>query len=223
MKYNILPAARLCKVLLLSVTAILLIGTLSFKEKPLFLRKAINETVLKEGDIIFQTSNSGQSLAVQKATHSKYSHCGILFLQGKDWYVYEAVQPVKKTILSRWIQQGDGSKYVVRRLKDDAVLTAEKITKMKEIYKGYDGKNYDLYFEWSDANLYCSELVWKLYKKGADIEVGELKKFGSFDLSSPEVKAIMKQRYGSNIPLDETVISPESIFNSELLKTVVEK
>jgi hypothetical protein len=29
---------------------------------------------LRDGDIIFQTSQSAQSIAIQKATHSKYSH-----------------------------------------------------------------------------------------------------------------------------------------------------
>lgn len=213
------------KIYFVLVGSLLLISvsSLTFTTKNIILKKTATEKPFKDGDIIFQTSSKGQSLAVQKATHSQYSHCGVLFHQGKDWYVYEAVQPVKKTILSRWIQQGDGNHYVVRRLKDDSVLTAEKIAKMKELYKSYDGKDYDLYFEWSDEKIYCSELVWKLYKNGADMEVGELKKFSSFDLSSPEVKAIMKQRYGTNIPMNETVISPESIYNSELLKTVEEK
>ena len=34
---------------------------------------------LQTGDIIFQTSNSNQSKAIQLATHSKYSHVGILY------------------------------------------------------------------------------------------------------------------------------------------------
>ena len=33
----------------------------------------------------------------------------------------------------------------------------------------------------------------------------------------------MKERYGDNIPLEELVISPEQIFKSNLLETVVEK
>jgi hypothetical protein len=33
----------------------------------------------KNGDLIFQISTSGQSKAIQLATHSKYSHCGILY------------------------------------------------------------------------------------------------------------------------------------------------
>ena len=34
---------------------------------------------LRNGDLIFQTSQSAQSRAIQLATHSAYSHCGILF------------------------------------------------------------------------------------------------------------------------------------------------
>ena len=54
---------------------------------------------LKVGDIIFQSSNSGQSRAIQLATHSKYSHVGLIFNENDQWMVYEAVQPVCVTPL----------------------------------------------------------------------------------------------------------------------------
>ena len=34
---------------------------------------------LRDGDIIFQTSQSAQCEAVRIATNSKFSHCGIIF------------------------------------------------------------------------------------------------------------------------------------------------
>ncbi len=34
---------------------------------------------LRDGDLIFHVSQSAQSQAVQLATHSPYSHCGILY------------------------------------------------------------------------------------------------------------------------------------------------
>ena len=85
------------------------------------------------------------------------------------------------------------------------------------------GKQYDLFFGWSDDKIYCSELIWKIYKRGAGIEVGKLEKLRDFDLSAPSVQKIMKQRYGSKVPMDETVISPVSIFKSDLLVKVLEK
>jgi hypothetical protein len=80
-----------------------------------------------------------------------------------------------------------------------------------------------MYFGWGDDKLYCSELVWKIYKQATGLEVGKLQKLKDFDLSNPIVARKLKERYGNKIPLDETVISPVAIFNSQLLMTVVEK
>lgn len=79
---------------------------------------------IKNGDLIFQTSLSEQSKAIQLATKSKYSHCGIIYKDGNDFYVFEAVQPVKRTPLDTWISRGQGGKYVIKRLKNaDRILT----------------------------------------------------------------------------------------------------
>lgn len=178
---------------------------------------------LRNGDIIFQSSTSGQSLAIQYATKSKYSHVGIIYEKEGEFMVYEAVQPVKITPLSDWITHGDDGHYVVKRLKNaDVVLTEETFNKMKEVGEKFMGKNYDLYFEWSDDRIYCSELVYKIYKDGAGIEIGELQKLSDFDLTSDLVKQKMKERYGQNVPMNELVISPGAMFDSDLLETVVE-
>ncbi|MFT3793196.1 YiiX family permuted papain-like enzyme [Flavobacterium sp.] len=174
----------------------------------------------KNGDIIFQTSTSSQSRAIQLATHSKYSHCGLLFRENNQLYVFEAIQPVQKTPFAQWVKRGKNGTYVVKRLKDEKVLTPEVLAKMQQIGKRFAGKNYDLTFEWSDDRIYCSELVWKIYQRAAGIEVGRLQKLKDFDLSSKAVQAKMKARYGNRIPKNETVISPAAIFESELLETV---
>lgn len=177
--------------------------------------------LLKDGDMIFQSSISPQCKAVQLATGSPYSHCGLIFHEDGKPYVLEAVQPVTVTSLTDWITRGKNKHYVIKRLKEaDKVLSAEILAKMKGIGEGFLGKNYDATFEWSDNRIYCSELIWKIYQRGAGIEVGKLEKLKDFDLSSAEVKSKLKERYGNQIPLEETVISPASIFNSELLTTV---
>jgi len=182
---------------------------------------SINFDDLQDGDIIFQSSNSQLSVAIQLATKSKYSHCGIIFKDKGAWYVYEAVQPVSSTPLDQWIAHGDGKKYVIKRLANaKQALNPAVINKMKQAGKQFMGKDYDGTFEWSDDRIYCSELVWKIYKTGAGIEVGQLKKLKDFDLSSQVVKAKLKEHYGNNIPLNEPVISPVAIFDSTLLVTV---
>jgi hypothetical protein len=135
--------------------------------------------------------------------------------------VYEAVQPVKITPLDRWIAKGKGGHYMIKRLKNaDRVLTTESVLKLKNICQQFVGKNYDLTFEWSDENIYCSELVWKAYQRATGIEIGKLQKLKDFDLSDQVVKSKMKERYGDQIPLNETVISPSAIYDSELLVPV---
>lgn len=182
----------------------------------------IHTDIFQDGDIIFQTSQSAQSKAIQAATHSKYSHCGIIYKEGNDYFVFEAVQPVKKTPLDEWINRGKDGLYAVRRLKDaDRILTPQTLTKMKAAAKAMTGKNYDLYFEWSDNRIYCSELVWKIYKDGTGLELGHLQELKDFDLSNPVVKAKLQERYGHNIPMDEKVISPADVYESELLETIV--
>ncbi len=182
--------------------------------------KSVNAP-FQSGDLIFQSSTAGQGQAIQLATHSKYSHVGILFEREGQLVVYEAVQPVKITPLHDFIHRDKNGAYVVKRLKNaKEVLTPEVLQKMKAIGKRFLGKNYDLYFEWSDERIYCSELVWKMYKEATGLEIGKLQPLSDFDLTHPAVKEKIRERYGQNIPLDEWMISPGAMFDSEELYTV---
>ena len=184
-------------------------------------KKLADQGEIKNGDLIFHTSRSGQSKAIQLATKSKYSHCGLIYKDGNDCYVFEAVQPVKRTSLDSWIARGQDGKYVIKRLKNaDQVLTPTTLIKMKQVGDQFNGKNYDRTFEWSDDRIYCSELIWKIYQRATGIEIGKLEKLSNFDLTNETVLEIMKERYGNKIPTEEIVISPASIFDSELLITV---
>jgi hypothetical protein len=59
-----------------------------------------------------------------------------------------------------------------------------------------------------------------VYQRAAGVQIGKLQKLKDFDLTNESVRKIMKKRYGSKIPLDQPVISPSAIFDSELLITV---
>lgn len=167
----------------------------------------------RDGDLIFHTSRSTQSAAIQKATHSKYSHVGVIFLRHGSPYVYEAISTVQYTPLKTWIARGNGGHYVVKRLRNaDTLLTPVAVAKLRKVANTLEGKPYDLTFEWSDARIYCSELVWKIYERGLGLHIGELQKLREFDLSDPIVKATMRERYGEAVPLEETVISPAAMF-----------
>lgn len=178
---------------------------------------------LRDGDIIFQTSQSRQCEAVRIATNSKFSHCGIIYEIKGEKYVYEAVQPVKITPFKEWISHGKDNSYLVKRLKNaDRALSPAILEKMKSYGSQFKNKDYDLYFEWTDEKIYCSELVWKIYKNAAEIELCNLESLKSFNLDNPKVKAILQERYGNKIPLEEKVVAPSQLVNSPLLETVID-
>nr|WP_040691289.1 YiiX family permuted papain-like enzyme [Providencia burhodogranariea] len=174
----------------------------------------------EEGDIIFHTSRSQQSIAIQKATNSQYSHMGIILFKKHEPYVYEASNIVKFTPLQQWITQGISGKYVIKRLK--FALTEKQKAELYQQALKYESKLYDLTFSWSDERMYCSELVWKIYLNAIGIKIGDLQQLDEFNFSSSQVKEKLTERYGKNIPYDELVISPKAMFDSPLLITVDE-
>jgi hypothetical protein len=176
---------------------------------------------LRNGDLIFQTSRSGQSRAIQSATHSPYSHCGIVFFHRGRPYVFEASTEVKRSPLRRFVRKGEGGKCVVKRLRGaDTLLTPANLAKLEKAGKAFEGLPYDAYFGWSDERIYCSELIYKIFRNALGLEIGKTARLRDFDLSAPEVKTIMRIRYGDQIPLEEIVISPAAQFADTSLMTV---
>lgn len=179
---------------------------------------------LRDGDIIFHTSRSSQSAAIQRATHSRYSHMGLILHRGGQPFVFEAVSTVKFTPLAQWIARGERGHYVVKRWRDaDVRLDAAGVARLRGAATTLAGKPYDLTFEWSDQRIYCSELVWKAYERAFGVRLGETQRLGDFDLTDAAVKAKLRERYGTKLPLQETVISPQAMFDSALLTTVAER
>jgi hypothetical protein len=179
---------------------------------------------VKDGDLIFQTSRSSQSLAIQRATGSPYSHMGLILYRDGNPFVFEAISTVQFTSLDRWIARGTGGRFVVKRLRDaSTALTPATIGKLRRAARKFEGHAYDLAFDWSDSRIYCSELVWKAYDRALGIQIGSLQRVRDFNLSDPVVQAKMRERYGTDIPLNAPVISPVAMFKSERLVTVAER
>lgn len=179
---------------------------------------------LRDGDVIFHTSRSAQSAAIQRATHSRYSHMGLILHRQGQPYVFEAVATVRFTPLAQWTARGAGGHYVVKRWREaDTRLDAAGTARLRSAAQALAGKPYDLTFEWSDARIYCSELVWKAYERAFGLKLGETQRLGDFDLGDPIVAAKLRERYGNRLPLQEPVISPQAIFDSAELMLVSER
>jgi uncharacterized protein YycO len=202
------------------LTGLTIFGSLMLLVLKVYPQLAVKKTSavelgLRDGDVLLQSGNSKQCMAVKAATHSEFTHCGIYFTENGKGYVYEAVQPVKKTPVTDWIAHGIGARYSVVRLKEsDKLLNARAVAALKSVAESYLGKNYDLYFNWGDEQLYCSEYVWKIYKNALNIELGNTRQIKDFDLASPIVKKVLYERYGNLVPLREKVVAPSDLYSA---------
>ncbi len=179
---------------------------------------------MEEGDVVFQPSHSVKNLALQAATHSSCGQLGLVTFRDGKPFVLEALATVQATGLADWLQRGEGGHYVVKRLVDSKqVLDAPSRLALQKQMRRFEGRPYDDTLEWSDERFYGAELVWKVYERALGIRLGEPQRLGDFDLSVPQVHAKLAQRFGENVPLDEPVISPQRIYESGRLETVVSR
>ena len=156
---------------------------------------------LKEGDLVFHTSNSEQSPLIQYATSSVLSHCGIIIEKSDGLYVLEASSKLKLTPLQEFINRGKGKQWWAKRVIDKPI---------KVKYKHLLGRNYDTAFRPDNNLFYCSELIHHIYKTQFGIELCKYRKVSDYQLTG--LKKKLKQR---GINLDQEVVAPIDIYNSK--------
>ncbi len=147
---------------------------------------------------------------------------GVVLIEGGKPLVLEATSPVKRTTLDQWIARGRGGRYVVKRLRDgEQVLDAAALGRLRALGKSWLGRPYDLQFRWDDDALYCSELVYKLFDRAANVKLGKVERASDMNLSDKRVQQALKRRFaGGGFDPDEPVVTPDSIFNDERLFAV---
>lgn len=170
------------------------------------------EEQVKEGDVIFQTSQSSQSPLIQIATRSKITHCGVVVMIKGRPYVLETLKTLVVTPLDKFIARGEGGRYWVKR-------SGKEDFKIK--YNHLLGKPYDLSFSFDNNTYYCSELVYNIYKEQLGIELCKPKKIDDYLILGtdklPNIEKAMKAR---GIRKEQYAVAPVDIFNSERLKSV---
>ena len=167
---------------------------------------------VKEGDVIFQTSQSQQSPLIQIATRSKISHCGIIVMKNGKPYVLETLKTLVVTPLDKFIARGEGGKYWLKRSNKENI-------KIK--YGSYLGKPYDLAYKFDNGKFYCSELIYDIYKNQLGIELCEPKKVSDYLILGtdklPQIEKAMKKR---GITKEQYAVAPVDIFESDYLEDV---
>ena len=169
---------------------------------------------VKEGDVIFQTSQSEQSPLIQIGTRSMITHCGIVVMKGGKPYVLETQWTIVLTPFDKFIARGKDGRYWLKRSKKDNI-------KIK--YNSYLGKPYDLAFKFDNGKFYCSELIYDIYKNQLGIELCKPKKVSDYLIlwtdKLPKIEMAMKKR---GITKEQYAVAPVDIFNSEHLNGVDE-
>lgn len=181
---------------------------------------------LREGDIVFIHSTSAQAPAIEEATGSDWTHVGVLVSRDKAWYVAEAARTVTLTPLPEFIARSSGGDYAVKRLKAWGKSPDKKaLSRLKKWLSGEMGKKYDIYFEWSDEAMYCSEYVWKAYSyslRGRPV-ISPPQRFSDMKLDGPRAQELFTKRYaaaGKKLAPEEPIVTPVALFNSPLLQSV---
>lgn len=168
--------------------------------------------IVKEGDVIFQTTQSRQSPLIQLATRSKISHCGIVVMRNGKPYVLETLNTLKLTPLNKFVARGKGGRYWLKRSDKENI-------KIK--YDHYLGKSYDVAFRLDNDIYYCSELVYDIYLNQLGIKLCEPKKVGDYlILGTDKLPIIEKEMSRRGITTEQYAVAPVDIFESDYLKSV---
>ena len=163
----------------------------------------VDVNALQEGDIVFIESQSSQSPYIKMGTMSKWTHCGVVVDTPDGMKVLEASKTVRLTPFNSFIGRARNENWCVRRPKQKL---SEPIS-----YKKYLGQVYDLEFKFDNGKMYCSELVWLIYKDQG-IELCKPRKVSSFLMTRlPKVKRLMEKR---NIRMDQKAVAPVDIYKA---------
>jgi hypothetical protein len=168
---------------------------------------------LHTGDLVFQTSRSAQSDPIARATHSRWTHVGLVEVGRDGPVVIEALGKVSRTPWEAFRRRGRGEVLVLRP-RELAPAPLEKVAREAEALLG---RPYDARFEWGDDRIYCSELVVKAYERGAGVVLGKRQRLGELDLRGLE--PAIRKRWG-RVPRELVLVTPVSLAADPALALV---
>lgn len=146
---------------------------------------------LQDGDLVFQTTETNQSMAIVLASGSLYTHTGVVAITPDGPHVIDAARTVREGPLTSWVHGGIAERFSIYRYKD---LSPEQGKKIVAAARSYIGRSYDFYFSFDNDTIYCSELDYLAFKD-ADVPLGFVKKIGELHINNSFVKKIIEQRW----------------------------
>ncbi len=168
---------------------------------------------LEIGDVILQPLHCRICSVIENETQSIYSHIGVV-IKKNPILVAEAFQEVRVVSLQEFLSKTQRNQDV-KVIRNPEFQYIDKDQFLNDFYHHFFGLPYDSKFLWSNNKLYCSELIYKLFK--------------FYNISQPEPKIMSfsrekefwEQYFEGNIPSRQLGISPASYDLSPYFKEVL--
>jgi Permuted papain-like amidase enzyme, YaeF/YiiX, C92 family len=171
-------------------------------------------------DVVFQSLPNpfGMDLVdmIEGATGSPYSHCGMVIAEQGQWKVIEAIGPVQIIPLAQWQTRGRGKKLWAYRLKDDQKKNIPQVIAAMKLDLG---KPYDPRYRLDSEAIYCSELIYRGWKKATNETLGKTVTLQELHWQ-PYQKIIVAIERTTVIPLDREIITPRDLALASQLEPV---
>ncbi len=169
----------------------------------------------QDGDIIFHQATGELPEVISGVTGSPINHCGMIILQGEQVMVIEASIIVEMTPVDEWIRRGNNQHFALLRSRK---IPGDKFPLIVDEAKKFLGLPYDFQYELSDEKIYCSELIYKAYQRGAGVKTGKIQRLGDLDYKGHE--EFIERLVEGLVPLERELITPMSIYMDPKLSVI---
>lgn len=172
----------------------------------------------QEGDILFQSLPESRLVrAIEGATRSPFSHCGVVAKEDGRWVVYEAFMPVGPIPLRTFTARGRNEAFAVYRLKREQ---QQHVSQMLASVRSYRGRPYDERYRLDDnaEAIYCSELIYLGYRAASGEPLGKLVTLGQ--LNWQPYAELIERVEKAPPPTDREIITPKALAAAEQLERV---
>lgn len=171
------------------------------------------------GDVVFQSLPHNPLVdAIEGASGSPYSHCGIVATKEDAFVVVEAIGAVIETDLDEWLRRGRQQGFAVYRFEEKY---RDRCAPVVAACRKQLGKPYDFRYEFDDEKLYCSELIYKAFREVTDEPLGKVRKLGELNWQPYEL--VIRLLDDGGLPLDREMISPKDLAEAAQLRLVLRK
>jgi hypothetical protein len=170
----------------------------------------------RDGDIVLQSLPHGELVdAIEGVTRSPWSHCGVVVHEHHCWWVMESIGHVRKTLLPLWLIRGRHGSFEAYRFTR---VLASNEDRLHQALDRYMGRPYDYHYAPGDNEIYCSELVYDVFRDAFGVKLGEWQRLT--DLNWRPYERLIRWTEQGPVPLDREIITPIGLTRTNLIRRV---